>query len=136
MLGICKPSGPRSGSGGELLEIRGDALDPRGPGPKLIVQIVNDKTPNWGGGFSKAARERFPAAQEDFRRWAAEKKANLSLGSIRVTTVGDGTHLASMVAQHGYGASDVPRIRYGALQSGLGQLREAAVNLNATVHMP
>ena len=137
VLGICKlPAGSRTELGTELVEVRGDALKPRGPGPKVVAQVVNDKTPNWGGGFSKAARERFPAAQADFRRWAAESRANLSLGSTHVTAVGEDTHLASMVAQHGYGASDVPRIRYIALRKCLGLLRDAAVRLNATVHMP
>jgi Zn-dependent peptidase ImmA (M78 family)/O-acetyl-ADP-ribose deacetylase (regulator of RNase III) len=136
VLGLCRPSGPRRESPGEVVEVVGDALAPRGTGARVVAQIVNDKTPNWGGGVSFAARSRFPEAQEDFRRWVDESPRNLALGRTRVADVGGGVHLASMVAQHGYGESTKPRIRYAALRECLGQVREFAERTEATVHMP
>ena len=38
-----------------MREVTGNALEPRGPGERLIVHIVNDRTPNWGGGGSRAS---------------------------------------------------------------------------------
>ena len=136
VLGVCRPAGPKREAAGEVVEVVGDALAPRGSGPRIIAQIVNDKTPNWGGGVSLSARKRFPAAQEDFRNWAAESPKNLSLGRTRVSDVGEGVHLASMVAQHGYGDSPKPRIRYAALRDCLGHVREFAERSRASVHMP
>ncbi|MCI4347408.1 MAG: ImmA/IrrE family metallo-endopeptidase [Thermoplasmata archaeon] len=136
VLGLCRPAGPGRESPGEVVEVVGDALAPRGTGPRVVAQIVNDKTPNWGGGVSLAARNRFPAAQEDFRRWVAESPRNLALGRTRASEVGGGVHLASMVAQHGYGESTKPRIRYAALRECLGQVRAYAERSGATVHMP
>lgn len=136
VLGVCRPAGIRRESAGEVLEVLGDALAPRGLGARVITQIVNDKTPNWGGGFSLAARKRFPAAQADFRMWVAEEPRNLSLGHTRVSEVGGDVYLASMVAQHGYGESTKPRIRYAALRDCLGQVREFAERSGASVHMP
>jgi hypothetical protein len=41
-----------------------------------------------------------------------------------------------MIAQHGYGPSPKPRIRYSALKDCLADLAKAALELHATVHMP
>ena len=48
----------------------------------------------------------------------------------------EGVWVASMVAQSGYGPSARPRIRYSALRSALGAVRELALELGATVHVP
>ena len=41
----------------QIRHLFGDALDPRGDGPRIIAHIVNDGTPNWGGrGFAQAVR--------------------------------------------------------------------------------
>ena len=41
-----------------------------------------------------------------------------------------------MVAQHGYGPSDKPRIRYAALDACLRELADEARRLGASVHVP
>jgi hypothetical protein len=41
-----------------------------------------------------------------------------------------------MIAQHGYGPSTRPRLRYSALQSCLEQLAELAKQKHGSVHMP
>lgn len=120
-----------------ILHLWGDALEPRGTGYRIVAHIVNDKTANWGGlGFAHAAKKRLPTAQDYFRAWAAQNKDNLSLGRIHLAQVADDLAIVSMIAQHGYGPSRKPRIRYGALKSCLDQLAEIALARNASIHMP
>ncbi len=136
VLGLCRMTVPSKDRPSTTLELRGDALQPRGAGPKIVAQVVNDKTANWGGAFSKAVRGKFPQAQEDFRRWASEGHRNLSLGRTRIAQVSEGLSIASMVAQHGYGPSDKPRIRYAALNACLATVRDEALRAGASIHMP
>ena len=117
--------------------LRGDALEPRGDGPALVTQIVNDATPNWGGrGFAQAVRARFPSVQEDFKHWVSLHRSSFQLGQTRLYQTRPGLWFASMIAQEGYGASEGPRLRYGALQKCLIRLANSAAERNATVHMP
>ena len=116
--------------------VRGDALSPRGDGPKIIAMVVNDKGRTWGGGFSQAARERYPAAHEQFKEWTEEGRRNLSLGRIHLAELKGGLAIASLVAQKGYGPSPTPRIRYTALGEALSKLSKAAADRKASVHMP
>jgi O-acetyl-ADP-ribose deacetylase (regulator of RNase III) len=115
----------------------GDATDPRNvEGSRIIAHLVNDKTPNWGGAFARALKKRFDKAQIDFEEWAAEDRRNLALGNIRLVETKDELAVATMVAQRGYGESEKPRIRYGALKTCLDKLAEFAKRHNASVHMP
>jgi Zn-dependent peptidase ImmA (M78 family) len=118
-----------------LTTVNGDALRPRGPGPSLLAQVVNDATPNWGGGFSLSVKREFPTAQTQFQEWAS-KGRNLRLGRIHIADVKKGLSIASLIAQKGYGDSPTPRIRYAALKECLDSLAEAALERNAKVHMP
>jgi hypothetical protein len=118
--------------------VRGDATVPRGDGPKIIVQVVNDATPNWGGGgFASSLRSRIPQIQADFKDWWENHPSGKPrLGETRVVH-GDGDlWSASIIAQRGYGPSTSPRIRYSALQSGLEYVMRFASERDATVHMP
>lgn len=120
-----------------LVEVRGDALEPRAKGPNVIAHVVNDATANWGGGgFAANLRRRFPQVQEDFRRWAANRRSALSLGQSHATQIEPNLWVYHMVAQHGYGPSAKPRIRYAALQEGLEALGHFAALRGASVHMP
>lgn len=115
----------------------GDALEPRGPENKLLVHIVNDKTPNWGGGgFASRLRGRWPQVQDDFQNWTSNQRSALRLGNVRFCGVREDLTVASIVAQHGYGPSEKPRIRYTALREGLQSVAKAASVRNATIHMP
>jgi O-acetyl-ADP-ribose deacetylase (regulator of RNase III) len=117
--------------------VYGNALEPRGEGNKFVVHVVNDKTPNWGGaGFASALRAHWPQVQQDFRDWAAHHRSNLKLGSARLCRVDEQLTVASVVAQHGYGPSEKPRIRYTALREGLRSVAKAAGVRNASIHMP
>ena len=115
----------------------GDATIPGGTRQKIIAHIVNDKTPNWGGGgFAVSLRKRYPVTQKDFKEWSILEKDNLCLGRSHFVTISDGLHAFSMVAQHGYGASANPRVRYRALETCLTNLRYRAEKLEASIHMP
>ena len=117
--------------------VRGDALQPRGQGHRMIVHVVNDKTPNWGGsGFAQSLRREWPEAQGDFRTWVASQRGALSLGRVRVFDATDNLSIASLVAQKGYGPSASPRIRYAALKQGLDAITTEAASRGATLHMP
>ena len=136
VIGILRPT--RGGSGGRqgLTEVRGDATQPRGPGRKILAHVVNDKTPRRGAGFARLLGKKWPPVQNDFMRWAGEQRSNLTLGNTHVTQTSDELSVFHMVAQHGYGPSTRPRIRYAALSECLDQLAEHAVGQSATVHMP
>jgi O-acetyl-ADP-ribose deacetylase (regulator of RNase III) len=136
VLGIARPSTSRPSAAPRLTFLYGNALEPRGKGLRLITQIVNDKSRTWGAGFSRAARERYPEAHDEFERWAGAGRRNLALGMIHVAALGNELCLVSMVAQHGYGPSPKPRIRYAALRDCLQRVREIASQKDATVHMP
>lgn len=137
IAGIARAVGkdvPRSPG---IMFLKGDAIKPRTPGPKIIAQIVNDKTMNWGGrGFAYNVKKRLPEVQDNFQKWVLANPNNLSLGSTHVSLLSDECIIVSMVAQHGYGPSVKPRIRYGALMNCLERLAEVAVEESATVHMP
>ncbi len=113
----------------------GDALAPRGDGPRFIVHVVNDRSKTWGGGFAKQVAIRLQDAQIDFRAWS-KTAGNHQLGHTHF--YGDAEHLlvASMVAQRGYGRSDSPRISYPALEQCLMEVQEKALEASASIHMP
>ena len=116
--------------------LKGDASEPFGAEPKLLLQLVNDQASIWGGGFAKQARKKWPDAQAHFREWAHGRR-NLKLGNMHSVSVRDDLALVSLVAQHGFGkASSGPRLRYGALFSALEKVAELAKAQDATVHMP
>lgn len=140
VVGILTPLDKASKPGSDappLRFVRGDALRPRGSGPRILVHIVNDKTPNWGGGgFAQAVKSRWPEVQTDFRKHVSHDRHALTLGNTRICGLADGLSVASVVAQKGYGESVRPRIRYSALRTGLATVAIKASEMGASVHMP
>ena len=115
--------------------LRGDALQPRGTGEKIVAHVVNDKTPNWGAGFGRAIQERWPAAQKHFKALFEDVRGS-KLGLTALSRVSDNVCAFQMVCQHGYGPSPTTRLRYEALRNCLEQLKDAATQRGASVHMP
>jgi O-acetyl-ADP-ribose deacetylase (regulator of RNase III) len=137
VVGILTPKKVEAAEGAKITEVRGNALAPRGTGRKLIVQVVNDATPNWGGGgFAQALRSKWPTIQEDFKRWADLDRRALGLGSVRIADVDDEISVASMICQKGYGTAVKPRIRYAALRQCLATVATFAVENHMSAHMP
>jgi O-acetyl-ADP-ribose deacetylase (regulator of RNase III) len=137
VMGFIAPRQASSEEGNRIQYKGGDATDPRQTGGyRIIAHLVNDKTPVWGGAFARAVKKKWGATQTDFEQWAASDKGNLTLGKLRVVEVMDKLAVATMVAQHGYGESAKPRIRYGALKAALDELAEVAAHHEASIHMP
>jgi O-acetyl-ADP-ribose deacetylase (regulator of RNase III) len=134
-VGLLKPQQHAAAHIPAITYLKGDASEPRGTDAKLLVQVVNDSALTWGAGFSMALRKKWPSLQQDFRAWATERR-NLKLGNTHVASVDDSLLLVSMVAQHGYGVSHTPRIRYLALQECLKKVANLAAERKAVVHMP
>jgi hypothetical protein len=81
VTGVLTPIGEVQ-QGAKISFVIGDALEPRGDGPKLVAHVVNDATTNWGGrGFAQAVRRKWPAVQEDFGHWATGRTGAFSFGS-------------------------------------------------------
>lgn len=116
--------------------LKGDATDPRGTGSRLIAHIVNDKGLSWGAGFGLVIGKKWPAVRTSFREWALEQRSEFTLGAVRFTAVSDSISLCHMVAQHGYGPSPKPRIRYASLWTCLGRLADESIQSGSSVHMP
>jgi O-acetyl-ADP-ribose deacetylase (regulator of RNase III) len=137
VVGLLKPKERGDYRIPPISYVYGSAIQPRGTGARLVVQVVNDATPNWGGaGFASAVRNAWPHVQQDFQNWVREDPKALRLGQVRITAAEDRVTVASIVAQHGYGDSSRPRIRYSGLRAGLGEVAQFARKLGASVHMP
>jgi O-acetyl-ADP-ribose deacetylase (regulator of RNase III) len=135
VVGIAKPIGREVREDSPIHFVRGDALRPRGEGEKIIAHVVNDQTPNWGAGFGKALQSKWPQAQRAFKE-GFERTHGSKLGLTFLSRVDDGVATFQMIAQRGYGPSPKTRLRYGALRDCLQQLREAAIQRSASIHMP
>jgi len=136
VIGIAHHGNGKAVKALSITSLRGNALEPRGTGPRVLAQIVNDKTPNWGAGFARAVRNKYPSAQKDFKEWALLNPDKFSLGNTHTSMALDELYIVNMIAQHGYGESVKPRIRYTALRDCLHQLKEIALRKSASVHMP
>ena len=136
VVGVARQGDGKENRALGIKSIRGDALEPRGSGRKIIAQIVNDKTPNWGAGFARAVRNKYPLVQKDFKEWAVSHPDEASLGNTHESYIFDDLSIVHMIAQHGYGESAKPRIRYAALRNCLYQLKAIALANSASVHMP
>jgi Zn-dependent peptidase ImmA (M78 family) len=137
VLGLAFPPLPPDFTTPDSLKcLNGDASEPFGAEPKLLLQMVNDQALFWGGGFAKQSRKKWPHAQTHFRQWAYGRR-NLKLGNMHSVSVREDLTLVSLVAQHGFGGDrSGPKIRYGALFSALEKVAELASVQSATVHMP
>jgi len=134
VLGIVKTRTKSTLEPLSIKYLRGDATEPRGTGFKIIVHIANDESKKWGRGFGFAISKKWPVVRTEFVKWALSAKPKL--GTSHKTQVSDNLLVFSMIAQHGYGKSSVPRIRYRHLRTCLEELFFIAQNNSASVHMP
>jgi hypothetical protein len=103
--------------------------------PTIIAHIVNDKTPNWGAGFGRFLAKKWSGAQDNFRaEWT--RHGRLSLGTSVLTEISSNIAAFHMVAQHGYGPSPKPLLRYEHLRECLRELADRALAMQANVQMP
>lgn len=116
----------------------GDATAPMGSGPRIIAHVCND-IGRWGSGFVVAVSKRWAAPEARYRAWWRKVPDGvLPLGEVQLVDVGRDLWVANMVAQRGVGMARgaVPPIRYEALARCLREVADAAVAVQASVHMP
>lgn len=116
--------------------VQGDVFSARSSGPHIVCQLVNDRARTWGGGVARTSAKKYPIAHAKFAKWIGSLSLGERLGSLHLADVGGGRVLASLVAQHGYGPSPIPRIRYAALQKCLSALAQEAIARHSTIRMP
>jgi O-acetyl-ADP-ribose deacetylase (regulator of RNase III) len=116
--------------------VHGNALEPRGDGMRVVCQLVNDRARTWGGGIARSAARVFPTAQVEFASWISGIPWDTRLGEAHFSTEKNGIVVASLVAQAGFGKSELPRIRYSALECCLRTVAEFALINHASIHMP
>ncbi|HET7023583.1 MAG TPA: ImmA/IrrE family metallo-endopeptidase [Gemmatimonadales bacterium] len=138
VVGLLRPTEGKASKNIETIQyVRGDATHPQGVGARVIVHIVNDQAQVWGGhGFAASLRKTHKGLQQSFRDWVIASRDHLSLGRTHFAETSEGLVVASMVAQHGFGPSDTPRIRYEALQICLNDVLRHAQGRSVSVHMP
>lgn len=136
VLGFIKTKKKKDLEKIEIKYLIGDATEPRGDDQKIIAHIANDKSITWGRGFGLAISKKWPIIRKDFRKFIEYSKNGLELGISHLIRVSEDLSIFTMVAQHGYGPSNKPRIRYQALFTCLLSLLDASRRLSAKVHMP
>ncbi|MHA4847182.1 ImmA/IrrE family metallo-endopeptidase [Flavitalea antarctica] len=118
-----------------IYTINGDATQPRGDGEKIIVQLVNTSAAV-GFGFGRAMAVKWPASKKALQEWKDQQ--DFKLGEAKLTRLSDDINVYQVLAQK--------RIRprfegerilsYISLQLCLEELRELAIDLKASIHMP
>lgn len=136
VVGLLKAGSKPSNVGWSITFVQGDATKPRGSNVRIVAHVVNDKTSNWGAGFARAVRRVWPKVQQDFMSWTSVDPSRLALGKAHLSSVNHDLYVYHMIAQHGYGKTHGPGIRYGSLKQCLFELAAIAEKMNASVHMP
>lgn len=135
IVGLVQPTEAVEQVRGRFAYLRGDATEPVGDGPKVVVHVVNDKARRWfRRGFAGALARRWSDAASDYERWTEHDSPQL--GTIHAYRVSEDLTIVSMVAQRGYGESKRPRVQLSALDACLQAVASAALDEDASVHMP
>lgn len=115
----------------------GDATQPTGDHPKIIVHICNDAG-GWGKGFVVAVSRRWREPERRYRAWhRGEEPQPFALGQVQFVQVEDTIWVANLVGQHGMGFRfGLAPIRYEAVREGLRTVAAKAKQLGASLHMP
>lgn len=115
----------------------GDATQPVGEGPKIIVHVCND-IGGWGRGFVVALSKRWPRPEQRYRAWhRGEEGRPFGLGEVQFVDVAENTWVANMIGQRDVRANEgMPPVRYEAIREGLKRVAVEAAHIKASVHMP
>ena len=115
----------------------GDATQPVGEGPKIIVHVCND-IGGWGRGFVVALSRRWPEPEQCYRAWHRGESENpFVLGEVQFVQVGNTLWVANLIGQRDVRPVEgVPPVRYEAIRKGLRRVAAEARRLGASVHMP
>jgi O-acetyl-ADP-ribose deacetylase (regulator of RNase III) len=115
----------------------GDATNPVGSGPKMIVHVCND-IGGWGRGFVVAISKRWPEPEQRYHSWhRGEEAIPFALGEVQFVQVADAVWVANLIGQRDVRTvAGIPPVRYDAIRKGLQRVAEQARRLGASVHMP
>ena len=121
----------------EINYVVGDATQPVGEGPKLIVHVCNDAGA-WGRGFVLALSKRWPATEQRYRAWHSGQEGKVfALGEVQFVQVAGELWVANLIGQRGIRTiGGIPPVRYDAVRKGLRHIAAEAARLGASVHMP
>jgi O-acetyl-ADP-ribose deacetylase (regulator of RNase III) len=115
----------------------GDATNPRGIGPRIIVHVCND-VGGWGRGFVVALSRKWPEPERRYRVWhRGNEPIPFALGQVQFVQVDQQLWVANLIGQHDIRShGGVPPVRYEAIREGLQRVATFAQAVGATVHMP
>jgi O-acetyl-ADP-ribose deacetylase (regulator of RNase III) len=120
--------------------VTGDATQPIGVGPRVIVHVCND-VGKWGAGFVVALSGRWREPEAAYKAWYRRRQGAaeppFQLGSVQFVAVADQLWVANMIAQRDIKRSrkgEAP-VRYDAIATGLGHVAKFAEVNRAAVHM-
>ncbi len=120
---------------GKVVLEYGDATKPRGKGKKIIAQLVNTSA-GLGQGFGRSLVKNYPVVKVELDKWKSER-TRFKLGQSNLVKVNSELYVFQMLAQKGlYATSTEIPLRYNELRKCLIELRETALELNCSVHMP
>lgn len=138
-LALLEPLDTRRVAPPGLRYVTGDIAQPYTDArPVVIAHITNDTARAWGGrGVAKALALRYPSAKAAYRAWVVQS-GNLALGNAHVVAAAENpaVHIASLLAQSGYGPDRQSRLMYRALGQALATLGDYAEKIGARVFLP
>jgi len=115
--------------------VYGDATRPRGENNKIIAQVINTSG-GLGFGFGKAMSKVWPQSKKAVIEWMKDKD-DFELGHSRLTQLDRSIYVFQMIAQKGiFSKGESIPLRYDSLNKCLEALKDTALSLNASVHMP
>lgn len=114
--------------------IKGNALEPRGEGKKIIVHCCND-VGAWGKGFVMALSSKWKKPETEYKAMSVSKR---KLGNVQLVLVENDITVANIIGQRDIKTNEfgVPPVRYEAIEVGLKRVANWAITTNATLHMP
>ncbi len=120
----------------EINYVKGDATKPQSPGNKIIVHVCND-IGGWGKGFVMALSGKWPQPEDSYRKWY-QSNENFVLGAMQLVKVEADIWVANIIGQHNVRPDNEgnPPVRYEAISEALCKVADAALAMNASVHMP
>jgi len=126
-----------------LKYVKGDATQPEGEGPKVIVHCCNNLG-RWGAGFTAHLSKRWPSLKAAYVAWykrqsgSGEVTAPMGLGEVQFVKVEDDLWVANLIGQHGVGmgSDGRPPIRYEGIKKGLAHVCRFAGIHGTSIHMP
>lgn len=115
--------------------VYGDATNPRGDGKIIIAQVINSSG-GLGFGFGRAMSQTYPNSKKSVIDWKKDKE-DFRLGNHKIIKENDLLYIFQILAQEGiYPKNEIIPLKYDKLRLGLISLKDFALSINATVHMP